>query len=132
MSNSTFNHSSEMGWNSSECGKSANMELVESVSWWISGIITLPTAGLGILGNIISVIVLCKKSMKNLFHHLLAFLCLVDIIFLISNLVMVPLAFKFKLFSWVENLNECACHFSLAASVFLTLAITFERYQVQI
>ena len=29
MSNSTFNHSSEMVWNSSECGKSANMELVE-------------------------------------------------------------------------------------------------------
>ena len=33
------------------------------------------------------------------------------------------------LFSSVFTLAECGCHFSLAASVFLTMAITMERYQ---
>ena len=31
---------------------------------------------------------------------------------------------------WLYRLAECFCHLGLAASVFLTIAITIERYQV--
>ena len=31
----------------------------------------------------------------------------------------------------VYHIAECCCHLGLAASVFLTIAITIERYQVQ-
>ena len=31
----------------------------------------------------------------------------------------------------VYHIAECCCHLGLAASVFLTIAITLERYQVQ-
>ena len=31
---------------------------------------------------------------------------------------------------WLYHLAECFCHLGLAASVFLTIAITIERYQV--
>ena len=31
----------------------------------------------------------------------------------------------------VNGINECVCHFALAASVFLTVSITLERYQVE-
>ena len=33
---------------------------------------------------------------------------------------------------WLYHLAECFCHLGLAASVFLTIAITIERYQVRI
>ena len=32
---------------------------------------------------------------------------------------------------WLYHLAECFCHLGLAASVFLTIAITIERYQVR-
>ena len=36
--------------------------------------------------------------MINVFHHLLAFLCLADLLFILSNLAMAPSAFNSKLF----------------------------------
>ena len=91
--------------------------------------------------------------MASVFHHLLAALCFADLIFLfslvivspvfisiliiiiISTLTIIPVDLQVALGVsgfplWLYHLAECFCHLGLAASVFLTIAITIERYQV--
>ncbi|XP_023330165.1 FMRFamide receptor [Eurytemora carolleeae] len=115
--------------NFSACGKPPNFQLVQDVSWWVSGVLTTGTGFLGIIGNLLSLAVLCRRSMINVFHHLLAFLCLADLLFILTNLAMAPSAFNSKLFRSMSAYSECGCHFALAASVFITVSITIERYQ---
>ena len=85
--------------------------------------------------------------MASVFHHLLAALCFADLIFLfslvivspvfISTLTIIPVDTDLQVALgvsgfplWLYHLAECFCHLGLAASVFLTIAITIERYQV--
>ena len=69
--------------------------------------------------------------MRNIFNHLLAFLCMVDLMVIMTNLVfslstLLPdNTLLTSLLPWSEGL----CHISVTCSVFLILAITGERYQ---
>lgn len=68
--------------------------------------------------------------MASVFHHLLAALCVADLLFLISLVVVSPVALGVAGYPLlVYHIAECCCHLGLAASVFLTIAITLERYQ---
>ena len=93
--------------------------------------------------------------MASVFHHLLAALCFADLIFLFSLVIVSPVSIPILIIIhistltiipvdtdlqvalgvsgfpvWLYHLAECFCHLGLAASVFLTIAITIERYQV--
>ena len=70
--------------------------------------------------------------MKNFFHHLLACLCLADLCFLICNILVSPLAFGIlhPPLTFLHPIAECGCHIMLSISIFLTVSITIERYQV--
>ena len=72
--------------------------------------------------------------MENFFHHLLACLCIADIGFLICNLLVAPLAFGIHtpVITFMFPIAECGSHLMLSISVFLTVCITIERYQVVI
>ena len=69
--------------------------------------------------------------MRNIFNHLLAFLCLVDLVVIMTNLVFSLSTLQpehtvlTSLLPWSDGL----CHIAVTCSVFLTLAITGERYQ---
>ena len=93
---------------------------------------TLTTTSCGLLGNLISILVLCKKNMASVFNHLLVCLCLADLVFLLSNLLMSPVAMGqyTGIFMDVYRVSECVSHVSLATSIFLTVSISIERYQV--
>ena len=100
--------------------------------YWVSGVATLTTCFFGLVGNIITMLVLCKKNMVSVFNHLLACLCLADMAFLASNLMMSPVALGHYtgIFMQAYHVSECICHVSLATSIFITVSISIERYQV--
>ena len=99
--------------------------------FWCSGVATLFTASFGVVGNLLSILVLSKKSMKSVFNHLLLSLCLSDLMFLLSSLAMSPIAMQYyNLYpTHLYHASECVCHVSLAASIFLTTSISIERHQ---
>ena len=72
------------------------------------------------------------RQMKHFFHHLLACLCLADLCFLICNILVSPLAFGIlhPLIICLHPIAECGSHIMLSISIFLTVSITIERYQV--
>ena len=102
--------------------------------FWSSGVSTILTACLGMLGNLLSILVLTRKEMSSMFNKLLLFLCLADLVFLLSSLGMSPIALQiYGIYPvWVYNMFECLCHVTLAISVFLTTSITIERHQASI
>ena len=70
--------------------------------------------------------------MQNIFNHLLVGLCLGDLLFLVCNLLVVPIALgrDDPVLDLLHLLAECGCHISLTVSIFLTISITVERFQV--
>ena len=100
--------------------------------FWSSGVATIITASLGVVGNLLSMLVLTRKVMSSMFNKLLLSLCLADLVFLLSSLAMSPIALQYyTLYPLpVYHAAECLCHVSLAVSVFLTASISIERHQV--
>ena len=72
----------------------------------------------------------CRK-VRAIFPSLLSCLCLADISFLTSSLFLVPvtLGWTGSTFLTLYSIFDCFSHISLSGSVFLTVAITFERYK---
>ena len=69
--------------------------------------------------------------MASVFYHLLLSLCLADLVFLLSSLVMSPIAMEYVNLYPAElyHASECVCHVALAASIFLTASLSIERHQ---
>ena len=67
--------------------------------------------------------------MWNIFNHILAVLCLVDFVVIISN---IPLSLRTISPSSIPHSaaiwSDVVCHIAVSSSVFLTIAITLERY----
>ena len=118
----------------SKCNYPGTEELLQfqTIIFWISGVVTLTTASFGLFGNLVSMLVLCKKNVSSVFNHLLVCLCLADMVFLLSNLLMSPIAFGHytTISIQVFHVSECISHVSLATSIFITVSISIERYQV--
>ena len=70
--------------------------------------------------------------MRNIFNNLLACLCIADLMFLVCNLLLAPLAFgNFNhIIMSILPFAECGSHIMFAISIFLIISITIERYQV--
>ena len=69
--------------------------------------------------------------MKNIFNHLLAVLCMADLVFILSNLVLAPSSLGEEMNGIVFKTAQCVCQVSLTFSIFMTLALTIDRYQVK-
>ncbi|XP_023333939.1 FMRFamide receptor, partial [Eurytemora carolleeae] len=114
-----------------ECRVIPSLKTIQAWRFWLSGVFTLCTGLLGIAGNIVSLVILTKKLMRNVFTLLLSSLCVADLIFLVSNLVLAPssLGYKPALLTSLAAFSEAGSHLGLALSIFLTVAVTLERYQ---
>ena len=68
--------------------------------------------------------------MRNVFNHLLVVLCVVDLMVILTNIVTAGKAFlpQNLLLLQIAPWSDGFCHISVSASVFLTVAITMERY----
>lgn len=96
---------------------------VQNMSFWISGVVTVIVSCVGIVGNVLSLVVLCKKVriknnknnndlpcflnhcfdqnllpfsqvMFSMFNKLLICLCLADLMFLVSNIAVSPVSLQ--------------------------------------
>ena len=101
--------------------------------WWVIGLLSSIVSCLGLAGNMVSLFILTRKSMHSVFNYLLACLCAADTLFLISNLLILPVHFVLSnnFFDFLFPLFESLCHFSYSASIFTIVTITIERWQVQ-
>ena len=101
--------------------------------FWSSGVAAIITASLGVVGNLLSMLVLSRKVISSMFNKLLLSLCLADLVFLLSSLAMSPIALQYYNLYPLQayHVAECLCHLSLAVSVFLTASISIERHQVR-
>ena len=96
----------------------------QSLMFWCSGVATISTSCVGVVGNLLSIIVLSQKSMTSVFNHLLLSLCLSDLVFLLATLAMSPVVMHFYFYpAHLYHASECVCHVSLAASIFLTTSL---------
>ena len=71
------------------------------LDWWAGGVVVSTVGGVGIVGNILSLmaIVLLPTSRKSMFYKLLLTLAIFDIVFISSGgLFMMQQAFRFKSF----------------------------------
>ena len=68
--------------------------------------------------------------MRNVFNHLLVAMCVVDLLVILTNLVTAGRTFlpNNLLLIEIAPWSDGFCHISVSASVFLTIAITMERY----
>ena len=68
--------------------------------------------------------------MRNVFNHMLVALCIVDLLVILSNMELAVKTMNpnIPLFSHMAPYTDCLCHISITASVFLTMALTVERY----
>ena len=67
--------------------------------------------------------------MFNVFNHLLAILCMVDLVVLLTNLMVAAKAiFPHSIFNRIAPYSDSLCHVSITTSVFLVMALTLERF----
>ena len=106
--------------------------ILDFVYYWIGGVVVILISIIGIILNIGGIWLISKRlSRQNTFNHLLVFLFLVDMIYLILTILNVMLN---KLL-WTNYILKLMfpkviyplCHVFLTLSVFMTLCIAYER-----
>jgi len=114
-----------------ECFHDYNQELHMTLSFWVSGVATVVTSCFGIIGNLLSLVVLSRKIMFSMFNKLLMCVCLADLSFLVFNLAVCPnILMEEEVYpTALYYLLECIIHFCLSVSIFIIVSCTIERHQ---
>ena len=106
--------------------------ILDNVEYWVGGIVVIAISVIGIILNICGICLISKRlSKQNTFNHLLMFLFLVDMIYLILSILYV-MQIKLLVTNYALNLMFPKfifpmCHVFLTLSVFMTLGIAYER-----
>ena len=106
--------------------------IFDNVEYWVGGIVVIVISIIGILLNICGICLITKRlSKQNTFNHLLVFLFLVDMIYLVLSILYV-MQIKLYVTNYILNLIFPKlifpfCHVFLTLSVFMTLGIAYER-----
>ena len=116
-----------------ECLKSPTKHGYEKEFFWLSGVTFVAVGFVGLIGNILSLLVLCRKKFrKNSFYNLLTMLAFFDMFFILT----------FGINTGYENMacrdhnyNHNLIHitypifnFMLVGSTYSTVAVSLERY----
>ena len=105
---------------------------VRDYSFWCDGVLVSVIGTVGFIGNLLALIVLSRKNIRDLFHKLLFALACFDLMYIVCGGINYTFrAFRAQsdyftyLFPYVIHPFT---HISLAATIFMTVAITIERY----
>ena len=112
-----------------ECGVGYD---VKDIRFWCDGVLVSVIGSVGLVGNLLALIVLSRKNINDLFHKLFFALACFDLVYIVCGGINYTFrAFNASsdyftyLFPWVIYPFT---HISLAATIFMTVAITIERY----
>ena len=122
-------HNKMANLNRSECNNATEYgEDLQHQTFWIDLFTRDIMAGLGIIGNILILVILVQRHMRNTFNKLLVALALSDTAMLITCIVASTLMSSkdvlgaiYPLFLWPLR------HISITISMFLTVTIAWER-----
>ncbi len=96
--------------------------------FWISGVVSSIFIIGGFVGNFIAMFILRKPKMRSAFNQLLIVLCVIDTIFLLSNVPTTVVALGSRILNPVNPYFSIASHISMCASVLMIVALSHERY----
>ena len=107
-------------------------QLVDSVSFWAEGVTQTGLGALGIVGNVISCVILTRREMRNAFNLLLVTLATFDSCYLFGAILesvrksfdAAPTAQILLFPRFLYPMHQT----SMTGSIFMTVAIAFERY----
>jgi len=123
-SKSIFNFSGPTG-----CGNRLENDVFR---FWLDGILVAVVGSAGFVGNLLALIVLSRPQLQDVFHRLLFALACFDIFFIVFG----GISYTFRAFLVSTDsytyifpyLVHPMSHISMAGTIFMTLAISIERY----
>jgi hypothetical protein len=100
--------------------------------FWLDGILVAVVGSAGFVGNLLALIVLSRPQLRDVFHQLLFALACFDILFIVFG----GISYTFRAFLVSTDiytyifpyLVHPVSHIAMAGTIFMTLAISIERY----
>lgn len=112
-----------------DCGEILDMS---GYSFWCDGVLVSVIGTVGFIGNLLALIVLSRKTIRDLFHKLLFALACFDLMYIVFggiNYTFRSFKAQSDYFTYLfPHVIHPFTHISLAATIFMTVAITIERY----
>ena len=110
----------------------SDYERLDVFTFWVEGVLQTSVAVLGIVGNILASVIVCRKEMRNSFNLLLVSLAVFDSTYLFGSILescrkTFELATRWHIMLFPHVLypfNQIA----ITGSIFMTVAIAWERY----
>jgi len=108
-------------------------ELVKPIyGFWCDGVLVVVVGLIGFVGNLLSLFVLSRPSLRDVFHQLLFALACFDILYIVCG----GINYTFRGFNSESDVYTILfpyffhpfSHIAMAGTIFMTLAITIERY----
>ena len=117
------------------CGNSQyQVEFYQDFNWWIGGVLSIFTSGLGIILNTVSICVLCNKRIRaSLFNRLLVSLAIMDSLFLAATIFdaltrkLITQYSFYHVYIFVHILYP-ARSMLICSSTYMTVGLSYERY----
>ena len=117
------------------CGNSQyQVEFYQDFNWWIGGVLSIFTSGLGIILNTVSVCVMSNKRIRaSLFNRLLVSLAIMDSLFLATTIFdaltrkLITLYSFYHVYIFVHILYP-ARSMLICSSTYMTVGLSYERY----
>ncbi|CAD7087539.1 unnamed protein product [Hermetia illucens] len=138
--NHTIEHSIRNNGNGATCLNAFDpTQKLTEFEFWVSGVILNFVGLLGILGNILSMVILSRPQMRSSINYLLIGLARCDTVLIITSMLLfgIPAIYPYTgyLFYYYyyiyPNISPCVYPIAMAsqtASVYLTFTVTLERY----
>ncbi|XP_040573069.1 FMRFamide receptor [Lepeophtheirus salmonis] len=112
------------------------MESKVNIVFWVEGVILGIVAVLGIIGNILTIIVLARISLNNVFNQLILALCVTDCFFNVFSLIEYSAKKAFGFISYDTPIYKDLWpkfiyplhNITFTCSLFITLSVAIERY----
>jgi hypothetical protein len=115
-----------------DCLKTPAKYGYEKEYFWISGISLVLVGIVGLVGNVISLLMLCRKNFhRNVFYNLLIMLTLFDITFIISLGISAgyeSMACRDNYIHAIGSITYPVSNIGLSGSIYTTVAVSIERY----
>jgi len=114
------------------CGISQYKLVKPIYGFWCDGVLVVVVGLIGFVGNLLSLFVLSRPSLRDVFHQLLFALACFDILYIVCG----GINYTFRGFNANSDVYTILypyflhpfTHIAMAGTIFMTLAITIERY----